>query len=261
MRALLRKALRVTIGAKLWRAIEMRRARRHSVEWLEREGVIRLALTIAEKFDFTVQQGPFQGMRYTRDAIVSRHATPCLLGTYERQLYPSIVSAASRCELVIDVGSADGYFAVGLARLTRKPVYAFDVDPSERLVLKGMAAENSVGDLVQVSDWCAPETLIRLASGRPALVFCDIDGGEFALFTPEVLKAIAQSQVIVELHGTSEENAEFVSRFSDRESMVLEHPKDCPGAQLLPFVGDDAERMATEYRQDQQWLVASSKVA
>jgi hypothetical protein len=41
---------------------------------------------------------PFSGMRYTRSAPLSRHATPALLGVYERQLYPFLETAARECE-------------------------------------------------------------------------------------------------------------------------------------------------------------------
>jgi hypothetical protein len=54
--------------------------------------------------------------------VLAHHATPNLLGTYERQLYPNLEEAARRSELAMDIGSAEGYFAVGRARMTGQPV-------------------------------------------------------------------------------------------------------------------------------------------
>src|SRR6516165_9268824 len=149
------------LPAPVFRSLEMRKARRTSMQFLRHHRVIDLALEVAERFDYTVQSGPFAGMRYTRAAVASRHATPCLLGTYERQLYPFLLEAAASCEEIVDIGSADGYFAVGLARLSGKPVTAFDVDPNERKICGDMAQANGV--TISLQKWCTPEGLQALA--------------------------------------------------------------------------------------------------
>jgi FkbM family methyltransferase len=50
-----------------------------------------------------------------------------------------------RCDLVIDIGSAEGYFAIGIARLGKR-VIAFDADPHERRICKVMASLNEVSE-------------------------------------------------------------------------------------------------------------------
>lgn len=247
--------LRSVLPTQAYRELETRYGRREAIRWLRQRGVLDLAVKVAEHFDYTVQAGPFRGMRYTREAVLTHHSTPNLLGTYERQLYPFLSEAASRSDLVIDIGSAEGYFAVGLARLTGKPVTAFDVNGSERQMIREMAALNQVSHLVTVCDWCSSARLVDLVRGKRALVFCDIDGGEFPLFTPEAVEALRGCDVFIELHGGLEENRNLIERFVGRDPIILEHPKEPAGAASLSLLGADAVRMATEYRGFQQWLV------
>ena len=61
--------------------------------------------------------GPFAGMEYVTQAaegvLVAR-----LLGAYESELHPHLAAfVAQGLDCVIDVGCAEGYYAVGLARM------------------------------------------------------------------------------------------------------------------------------------------------
>src|SRR5579859_5362525 len=59
-----------------------------------------------------VRSGPFAGMRYV-DASIGSAYLPKLLGIYERELHPVIEEAcASRPGLIVDLGAAEGYYAV-----------------------------------------------------------------------------------------------------------------------------------------------------
>jgi hypothetical protein len=160
-----------------------------------------------------------------------------------------------RCDQIVDIGSAEGYFAVGLARLTGKPVVAFDVNGKERKIVREMADLNKVSSLVTISSWCSSAKLVDLVRGRRALVFCDIDGGEFDLFNPDVVEALRGCDVFIELHGTPEENRTLIESFVERDRIILDHPNETASAAGLGMLGADAERMSAEYRSTQQWLV------
>lgn len=63
-----------------------------------------------------ILSGPFKGLMYPRESVGSAWA-PKLLGTYESELSPTIeriVSGGYRS--VVDIGAAEGYYAVGLAK-------------------------------------------------------------------------------------------------------------------------------------------------
>jgi len=249
------RSLRPIIPAPIYRALQMYAARRTANRWLARIGVLALAVQVAERFDYQVQSGPFAGLKYTKSAVLGRHVTPTLLGTYERQIYPFLEAAAQRCDLVIDVGCAEGYFALGLARMGKR-VIAFDADPHERKVFREMAAANQVSDRVSLHSWCTPGRLIELVRGqRHTLIISDIDGGELDLFTPEVVSAIKGCDLIIEMHGKdAAENSTFVRRFAG-DVQILDHPTELAGVTRLAFLGADAARMAAEYRPPQQWLL------
>src|ERR1700722_2566319 len=62
-----------------------------------------------------VRTGPFAGMRYGSVSVGSAYI-PKLLGIYERELSSFIEAAClKRPDLIVDVGAAEGYYAVGLA--------------------------------------------------------------------------------------------------------------------------------------------------
>lgn len=156
---------------------------------------------LRHRFGDVVLSGPFTGMRYVRESAGSAFA-PKLLGTYESELHPAIMSIASeRYDQVVDVGCAEGYYAVGLALMFRVgAVAAYDSDPKARALCEELAAVNGVSDRVTVLGACDPSSL-RSARGRRSLVICDCEGYEADLFTADAVEALGMSDLIVELHG------------------------------------------------------------
>jgi hypothetical protein len=122
------------IPAPVYRAVCAHVGRRNANRWLKEQGVFDLALEVAEHFGYTVQSGPFKGMKYTRPTVLSRHATPTLIGQYEREIYPSLMEAAGRVEAVIDIGHAEGYYAVGLALLGKRVIVAETPEENQTFV-------------------------------------------------------------------------------------------------------------------------------
>lgn len=77
-------------------------------------------------------------MKYTAGAILGRNSVPKLLGSYECELHEIIESALrSNHHRVIDVGSAEGYYAVGFALKRGCHVVAFDTDPQNLCNVEG----------------------------------------------------------------------------------------------------------------------------
>src|ERR1022692_2690499 len=97
------------LPARSWTYLHSIRSRNHQLRWLKENKVLDLARAFSRSYGSTVLNGPFAGMQYPEESILSRHSVPMLLGSYERELQ-EIISAALRCEyqLVIDVGSAEG---------------------------------------------------------------------------------------------------------------------------------------------------------
>ena len=147
-----------------------------------------------------VLQGPFAGMAYVEGATEGALA-PRLLGTYEAELHPYLTAlAAEGLDHVIDVGAAEGYYAVGMALLAPgAQVHAFDISPKARAACAEMAALNGVGDRVTIGEAVKPEDFEVLAGPR-RLVLMDVEGAEEELLRPDLAPALAHTHIIVEAH-------------------------------------------------------------
>lgn len=148
--------------------------------------------------------GPFAGMEYVTRATEGA-LLPRLLGTYEAELHPHIEAFRREgVDCVIDVGCAEGFYAVGLARLmAHAVVYAYDLDPAARTTCAELAAHNGVGERVVVRDLFQPRDFQSFV-GHQALVIMDVEGAETELLRPDLAPALAGMRLIVETHGPAQ---------------------------------------------------------
>ena len=149
--------------------------------------------------DRTVRHGPFRGMSYPEFAAVGSKLGPMLLGSYERELWPLIEQiCATPYETVLNIGCAEGYYAVGLARrLEGSTVWAYDaVEPA---LCRQLAAENGVGDRVHLGGSANPTELANRMQGK-TLVVCDCEGCEREIFTARSVRAFAKCDLLIETH-------------------------------------------------------------
>jgi hypothetical protein len=146
-----------------------------------------------------VLAGPFAGMRYIRAS--GSGLLPKLVGSYESELHGAVLESLGRgYEVVVNVGSGEGYYAVGYARcLSQAVVHAFDADPLARQRLGMMATLNGVAARVRIGGFCSPASLQSLLGGR-CLVVCDCEGGEGELLDPERVPALRGADILVEMH-------------------------------------------------------------
>lgn len=147
-------------------------------------------------------KGPFAGTRYITYSVGSA-LVPKLLGIYERELSECVERAcALKFPLIVDIGAAEGYYAVGLAR--RNPqarVVAFEMDPKGQVALKTMAELNEVTHSVDIRGRCGAGDLQAVLAGEGrALVVCDIEGQEERLLDLQAVPALRQASVLVEAH-------------------------------------------------------------
>ncbi len=149
-----------------------------------------------------VMDGPFQGMIFlplTRGSV----PLPKVLGTYEKELHPLLERLTKEpCDVAIDVGSAEGFYAVGLAKkFGVSKVYCFDIDKLSKRLLARIARLNEVEDRMVMRSFCRPSDLQEiLADATHPLVICDCEGGEFDLLDPEAAPELAKARIIVEIH-------------------------------------------------------------
>ena len=181
-----------------------------------------IASTYLQRQGSTVMQGPFAGMTYvantTEGALIPR-----LLGVYESELHPHIDAfAAEGIDCVIDVGCAEGYYAVGLARrMPTATIHAHDISEMARAACANLAQQNGVADRVIVGGEFQPEDFQRFA-GRKALVIVDAEGAEVDILDPARGPALTGLNIIVETHDLFRPGAlqTLMERFSPTHDIV-----------------------------------------
>ena len=156
--------------------------------------------TLLQQHGTVVMNGPLRGLDFLPQSAEGCHIAK-LLGCYEQPLLPYIESAIqANYPLVINIGCAEGYYAVGMARqMASTRVLAFDLNPDAQRVCAELAAKNGVADRVTVDALFKPADFASFA-GQRALLICDIEGGERDLLNQEVAPALKGMDMIVESH-------------------------------------------------------------
>lgn len=175
-----------------------------------------VANTLVHFGGLAVRAGPFAGM--TLPALAAEGCfVPKLLGCYEAELHPSIERIRRRAPAnVVNVGCAEGYYAVGLARvMPDSRIWAYDTDENARAVCARMAGENGVSERITLGGTFEHADFARFPAGD-TVVICDIEGAELALLDPEKAPALAGFDIQVELHNKFEIplNTNFIERFT-----------------------------------------------
>jgi hypothetical protein len=153
---------------------------------------------------WAVQSGPFAGMALPdRASWGDGDLLPKLLGCYEMELHPvidEIIAAAP--DLIVNVGAAEGYYAVGMARLIPGAfVHAFDTEAKSQEICREAAGLNDVSSRVSVSGQCTPDLLQAIVPrGRTPVVICDCEGYERDLIDPRRVPALRTAMLLIECH-------------------------------------------------------------
>jgi hypothetical protein len=158
--------------------------------------------TFVERYGLQVRSGPLQGMSYLPGLeATSGDLVAKLLGAYEAELHPVIERwMASGATRVLDVGSAEGYYAVGFAHaMPDATVYAYDIDQGARARCAELAALNDATDRVVIEGECTPHTLNEHPEDG-VLLLSDCEGYERTLLDPAIAPRLARWSILVELH-------------------------------------------------------------
>jgi len=199
--------------------------------------------TLLEQYGPKILSGPFEGMSFVRQ-VSEGCAMPKLLGCYEEELHPHVERAIARgYPQVLNIGVAEGYYAVGLARrMQNTTVFAFDTDQNAQRTCAAVARDNGVSERVQIGGLFRGEDFERYAA-KPTLLICDIEGAERELLDPHAYPALRGMDIIVELHdclvpGLS---TQIPERFADSHEITL--VKQAGRAKPLPPLFDQLSHL------------------
>jgi len=224
----------------------------------------RLVKKVAAQGGLIVKTGPFKGMRYI-DRACSSALLPKLLGTYEDELHATLAKLKPESRrTIIDIGCAEGYYAVGLAlRAPDAVVLAYDIDPIARAECAKLAALNGVAERVVVKERFEPTDMQAFGDSRPFVV-CDVDGFETELFAPRMSDYWKNADLLVELHDylgtpcrdTVERCLAQTHQIEIIESRLKRGDEYPDFADLTP---EERGLAVNEIRAPQCWLIAYGK--
>lgn len=192
--------------------------------------------TMISHYGLAIQDGPFAGMEFV-ERVAEGCFLPKLLGCYEQELHPHIRKVLnSDYQHIIDIGCAEGYYAVGLARsMPNTKIHAHDTDRTAQEFCRALAEKNGVSDRVYIGGLFKGEDFAQFEDSR-TLVFCDIEGAEQALLNPEKYPALKKLDVIVELHEALDPGiGDTICKLFESTHRITRVPQGPRNAELPPM--------------------------
>lgn len=181
-----------------------------------------IANTVAQRDGPTLTHGPFSGMHYTVAASEGAY-TARRLGCYEASLVPVIEAIiAQNPALIIDIGCAEGYYAVGLARrMPAARIMARDANPQAQALCATLALANGLADRVQIGGLIEGRDL-DICTAQPTVIICDIEGAEAELLNPATAPGLLAADILVEVHESLRPGllALLTARFSPSHTII-----------------------------------------
>jgi hypothetical protein len=221
MTLIIKQVLR-RVSPNLFMSVQLR-YRRLRFRFVNQGRDFRAKQALCRRYGRRILAGPFKGMKYPYDVVLSS-CVPKLVGSYEEELHSVIDEIIRRrYSIVVNVGCAEGYYAVGFAlRMPDVLVYSFDTDPTAQHYCANLAKLNVVSERVRVKGFCSHGELRQLC-GRESVILCDCEGFELELLDPVTVPQLASTDILVELHEFIKPGVTdtIFSRFRDTHSVTL----------------------------------------
>ena len=150
--------------------------------------------------------GPFKGMIISENSFWQMtDFSSIILGFYERQVLDFVVEKCIELEkpLFINIGAADGFFAIGLIKngFVNEAI-CFELTSKGRQTIKRNCVKNEIeNSALKIFGRADIDFYKNLPScSKNTIVLIDVEGFEFELLTNEALEFLKDSTIIVELH-------------------------------------------------------------
>lgn len=126
-----------------------------------------------------------------------------LLGLYEKEVLDKIVLLSKNKKYFIDIGAADGYYAVGLIKKNYfQRCFCFEMTKNGREIIRENSILNSIEDKISIFGEIknSLSLFINQKIIDQSFLLIDIEGSEFDLLTDKFLNEIKMCNTIIELH-------------------------------------------------------------
>lgn len=154
--------------------------------------------------DLVVLNGPFKGLKYPTLLSIGSTFSPKIFGSYEFELHHLFCSCLFQSfDIVIDIGCAEGYYAVGMAKKNKHArIYAYDTDNLAKELCLKMAQLNDVQDRVEIHDFFDLSKVPSLTSENQGLIISDCEGFEAYIFDVKStnFSKLSNYHILIEVH-------------------------------------------------------------
>lgn len=151
-----------------------------------------------------VLSGPFAGMLLRDNKWWgSDNKLSMLLGVYEKNISEFLVKFKSDKRIFVDIGCADGYYAVGVLKSNLFPrTICYDISPDARRETQALAVLNGVSERIEIRENADENDIIDVLKSFSdgAVILFDIEGAEFDIFTDQFISNLKNVVIIIELH-------------------------------------------------------------
>jgi hypothetical protein len=218
-----------------------------------------------------VLAGPFKDLKYPEFRAKCSAIYPKLFGCYESELTGALMDFSKNdYSEILDIGCAEGYYAVGLSLMFSKSVvYAYDIDPEARRACGEMAYLNGRHTNFIIRSKCDANELAKFSFNGRALIICDCEGYEAKLFCPTSVANLGNCDLIIETHDfiSPRVSSDLRNLFSKTHEVVSVYSRsDLEKALTYQLSSDSNLNPLSRWRgvyegrpQKMEWLVCSTK--
>ena len=218
-----------------------------------------------------VLSGPFAGMQYLQGNVMGP-PLPRWLGTYEAEVHDVIRLKISQkaYDVILVVGSAEGFYACGLARMfpsTR--ILSFETTALSRWQQRRLLQLNGVRN-VEVRGRLEAADFFHLLKNKKSLCLLDIEGAEVDFCGAAAAPWLERADLLVEIHAAGTRSpgqvlAEIKSALDPSHRIQVLDPVPRKMAEIRtrlnsPWSLEALQEAAEEHRGfAQQWLWAEAR--
>jgi hypothetical protein len=167
---------------------------------------MELAIQIDQKHNSTIQYGPFKGMLLSRGDWWGKIDRPSMIyGFYEQEVLESLTKEKGKFNTLIDVGAADGYYAIGgVISKTFKKSVCYEIAKEGQNQIRKNAQLNNVGENIEIRGEAKRNFYDDFSQEElsSSLILMDIEGCEFDIFSQRGdFEKLKHSTLIIESHA------------------------------------------------------------
>jgi len=187
----------------------------------------RISKELFKKHEGIIQLGPFEGLRLIDDTNISKGVLGMkIYGLYEQVVIEELLGMGAFND-VVDIGAADGYFPLGMLRagLAKRTICFEETEKGQESIEKNAKYNNSSDQTVIFGSASGDSLLSKLEevnfNKKNSLIICDIEGGEFEIFSKDFFEKVHGASIIIELHDRVQNLP-----ISLREDLIAKLPSD-----------------------------------